>query len=41
MSDEELEMLVTLRMNREFMEFMRTNYSHLSKQQFGRTIVGS
>ena len=30
LSDEELEMLVVLRMNREFMKFMRKNYGELS-----------
>ena len=29
LSDEELEMLVVLRMNREFMKFMRTHYNHI------------
>ena len=33
-------MLVTLRMNRKFMEFMRTKYNSLSKQQFLKTVVG-
>ena len=39
----ELEMLVILRMNRDFMDFMRTNYaaeaSKYMKQQFGCTVV--
>jgi len=39
MDDEELEMLVTLRMNRKFMEYMRGKYNHLSLQQFGKTLV--
>ena len=39
LSDEELEMLVILRMNRKFMEFMRKHYNHLTKDQFDRTIV--
>ena len=39
LSDEELEMLVILRMNREFMQFMRKHYNHLTKDHFGRTIV--
>ena len=39
LDDEELEMLVILRINREFMKFMRANYSHLSRQQFNRTVV--
>ena len=28
-----------LRMNRDFMEFMRKHYSHLNLEQFGRTII--
>ena len=41
MSDEELEMLVTLRMNRKFMEYMRETYGEkLSKQPFQMTLVG-
>ena len=39
LGDEELEMLIILRMNREFMVFMREHYSHLVKEPFGRTIV--
>ena len=39
LSDEEVEMLVILRMNRAFMEFMRTHYGHIVKQQFNQTIV--
>ena len=40
MSDEELEMLVVLRMNRKFMEYMRSTYGQkLSKQPFGMTLV--
>ena len=35
----EMEKLVLLRMNKEFMKFMRTHYSHLAKQQFNRTVV--
>ena len=34
-----LEKLVALRMNREFMQYMRKKYNHLSKQQFGQTLV--
>ena len=41
--DRELEMLVILRMNRDFMDFMRKNYaaeaSKYMKQQFGCTVV--
>ena len=33
-------MLVVLRMNRGFMKFMRTHYSHLiTDQHFGHTVV--
>lgn len=43
LSDDELEMLVILRMNREFMEFMREHYADLitklAKQHFGCTVV--
>ena len=39
MNDEDLEMMVVLRMNRKFMEYMRTQFSHLTKQQFGMTMV--
>ena len=43
LSDEELEMLVILRMNRDFMEFMREKYPELAsehaKQCFGMTLV--
>ena len=40
LSDEELETLVVLRMNRGFMKFMRTHYSYLiTDQHFGRTVV--
>ena len=28
-----------LRMNRDFMEFMRKHYSRLNFEQFGRTII--
>jgi len=34
LSDDELEMLVILRMNRNFMEFMHKNYSHLALENF-------
>ena len=37
--DDELEMLALLRINREFMEFMRENYAHLSLQQFSCTTI--
>ena len=39
LSDEELEMLVVLRMNRKFMKFMRQHYSDLLTEHFGRTII--
>ena len=39
LSDEELEMLVVLRMNREFMEYMRKHYNHLTRDHFGKTVV--
>ena len=28
-----------LRMNRDYMEFMREHYNHLTKDHFGKTIV--
>ena len=40
--DEELEMLVILRMNREFMRFMRHNHGELireSSQRFNKTVI--
>ena len=41
LADEEINMLVTLRMNRDFMEFMREHYGeHVRKEQpFGMTVV--
>ena len=43
LGDEEVEMLTILRMNREFIEFMRENYAEellsLTKQHFGITVV--
>ena len=39
LSDEELEMLVILRMNRDFMQFMRKHYNELTKDHFQRTVV--
>ena len=35
----ELEKLTLLRMNKDFMKFMRANYSHVSRQQFNRTVA--
>ena len=32
-------MLVILRMNRDFMQFMRTHYNHLTKDHFGKTVI--
>ena len=39
LKDEELENLTLLRMNKQFMKFMRQHYSHLTRQQFNRTVV--
>ena len=39
MSDEELEILVILSMNRKFILFMREHYNYLTTDHFGRTIV--
>ena len=39
LSDSDLEMIVVLRMNREFMQFMRSKYAHLSVQDFNQTII--
>ena len=39
LGEEELELLIILRMNRDFMVFMREHYSHLVKEPFGRTVV--
>jgi hypothetical protein len=36
---EEINMLVVLRMNREFMEFMRLNYASASAQLHNMTLV--
>ena len=40
LSDEELEMLVVLRMNREWMVFMREHYKVAAMELFGQTVVG-
>ncbi|KAL1510189.1 hypothetical protein AB1Y20_006519 [Prymnesium parvum] len=37
--NEELEMVVVLRMNRKFMRYMRQHYNHLSKQDFAQTVI--
>ena len=39
LSNEELEMLVILRMNRDFMKSMREHYGHLLTEHFGQTII--
>ena len=39
LSDAELKMLVVLRMNRDYMEFMRKNYASLPMKQFLMTVV--
>ena len=39
LGDEELERLVVLRMNRDFMQFMREHYSAEAKEMFGQTVV--
>ena len=38
LSHDELGKVVVLRMNRRFMEHMRDNYSHISKQRFNLTL---
>ena len=40
-SDDDIDMLVVLRINSELMEFMRSKYSKLSRQKFNVTIVRS
>ena len=39
MNDEDLDMMVVLWMNRKFMEYMCTHFSHLTKQHFGMNMV--
>ena len=39
LSHDELEMIVVLRMNRAFMQFMRAQYAAEAKQVFGQTVV--
>ena len=39
LSDEELEMIVILRMNRDFMKFMRKHYADISLQTFKMTVL--
>ena len=40
LSDEEVEMLVVLRMNRKWMVFMREHYKGTAMELFGQTVVG-
>ena len=39
LDDDELEKLILLRINRNFMTFMRETYAHISKQNFKETII--
>ena len=39
LDDDELEKLILLRINRNFMMFMREKYAHISKQNFKQTII--
>ena len=39
LSDEEVEMVTVLRVNRDFMEWMRDNYGHVSLQKFKMSVV--
>ena len=39
LNDNELEMLILLRINRDFMTFMQEKYAHISKQNFKQTII--
>ena len=39
LSDEEIDMLVVLRMNRDFLNFMHLHYSHIVKLPFKETII--
>ena len=39
LDDKELEIVVLLRMNRPFMEFMRANYGDQIREQFGMQVV--
>ena len=39
LSDEELEMIVILRMNRDFMKFMRKHYADIPLQTFKMTVL--
>ena len=37
---EEMDMLTVLRASKDFIEFMRTNFAHVSEQEFCQTVVG-
>jgi hypothetical protein len=37
---EEMDMLTVLRASKDFIEFMRTNFAHVSEQEFRQTVVG-
>ena len=39
MNSKDLEMMVVLQINRKYMEYMRTHFTHLTKQQFGITML--
>ena len=39
LDDDELEMLILLRMNRDFITSMREKYAHISKQNFKQIII--
>jgi len=39
LADDEIDMLVVLRMNRAFMQYMRDHYGYLSRQTFRMTLV--
>ena len=39
LSPEEMNMLAVLRMNKEFMDYMREHYPHIAKHRFGLTLL--
>ena len=39
LKEEEMKKLTLLKMNEEFMKFMRKHHNHVPKQQFMRTVV--
>ena len=39
LNENELEMLILLRINRDLMIFMQEKYAHISKQNFKQTII--